>query len=81
MKWFKAKEKKKNMLKKTLIYLLTGIILGVGLVSVERIMSRDFIEMRLPLQLLLLGASAIFVIKPAMDYWYNKIESLMNKDD
>jgi membrane protein DedA with SNARE-associated domain len=69
------------MIKKALIYSLAYIPTGVGLVSAGLLMSRDFNKMHLSIQLLILLATVAFLTKPAADYWYDKIKSLMNKED
>ncbi len=69
------------MIKKALIYSLAYIPTGVGLVSAGLLMSRDFNKMHLSIQLLILLATVAFLTKPATDYWYDKIKSLMNKED
>jgi hypothetical protein len=71
----------KKALKEALTHLLTWIPLAVGLVSAGLLMSRDFDEMHLSIQLLILLATVAFLTKPAADYWYDKIKSLMNKED
>jgi membrane protein DedA with SNARE-associated domain len=69
------------MIKKALTYLLAWIPTAVGLVSAGLLMSRDFDKMHLSIQLLILLATVAFLTKPAVDYWVDKIKSLMNKED
>jgi len=71
----------KKSLKDTLTYLLAWIPLFAGLASAGLLMSRDFDEMHLSIQLLILLATVAFLTKPTADYWYDKIKSLMNKED
>jgi len=71
----------KKSLKDTLTYLLAWIPTAVGLAFAGLLMSRDFDEMHLSIQLLILLATVGFLTKPAADYWYDKIKSLMNKED
>jgi hypothetical protein len=71
----------KKALKEALTYLLAWIPSAVGLAFTGLLMSRDFDEMHLSIQLLTLLATVGFLTKPATDYWYDKIKSLMNKED
>ena len=71
----------KKSLKDTLTYLLAWIPTAVGLAFAGLLMSRDFDEMHLSIQLLVLLATVAFLTKPTADYWYDKIKSLMNKED
>jgi hypothetical protein len=71
----------KKALKEALTHLLTWIPLAVGFASAGLLMSRDFIKMPLYVQLLILLATVGFLTKPAADYWYDKIKSLMTKED
>jgi len=71
----------KKSLKEALTYLLAWIPTAVGLASAGLLMSRDFDEMHLSIQLLVLLATVAFLTKPTADYWYDKIKSLMNKEN
>ena len=71
----------KKSLKEALTYLLAWSPTAVGLASTGLLMSRDFDEMHLSIQLLILLATVGFLAKPAADYWYDKTKSLMSKED
>jgi len=71
----------KKSLKEALTYLLAWIPTAVGLASAGLLMSRDFDEMHLSIQLLILLATVVFLTKPTADYWYDKTKSLMSKED